>query len=62
MDFSSYQSFLGSLAPFLLYLFMGVVIFLETGVLVAFFIPGDSLLFFAGLIAASTGNVKIFSY
>jgi membrane-associated protein len=59
VDFSSYQSFLGSLAPFLLYLFMGVVIFLETGVLVAFFIPGDSLLFFAGLIAASTGNVNI---
>ena len=59
MDFSSYQSFLGSLAPFLLYVFMGVVIFLETGVLVAFFIPGDSLLFFAGLIAASTGNVNI---
>jgi membrane-associated protein len=59
VDFSSYQSFLGSLAPFLLYVFMGVVIFLETGVLVAFFIPGDSLLFFAGLIAASTGNVNI---
>jgi membrane-associated protein len=59
MDFSSYQEFLGSMAPFLLYIFMGVIIFLETGVLVAFFIPGDSLLFFAGLVAASTDNVNI---
>ena len=47
------------MAPFLLYIFMGVIIFLETGVLVAFFIPGDSLLFFAGLVAASTENVNI---
>jgi membrane-associated protein len=59
MDFTSYQGFLTSMAPFLLYIFMGVVIFLETGVLVAFFIPGDSLLFFAGFVAASTGNVNI---
>jgi len=60
MDFSSYQEFLSSMAPFLLYVFMGLIIFLETGVLVAFFIPGDSLLFFAGLVAASTDNVNIF--
>ena len=59
MDFTSYQGFLTSMAPFLLYIFMGVIIFLETGVLVAFFIPGDSLLFFAGFVAASTGNVNI---
>ena len=59
MDFSSYQGFLSSMAPFLLYMFMGVIIFLETGVLIAFFIPGDSLLFFAGLVAASTNNVNI---
>jgi membrane-associated protein len=59
MDFSSYQGFLSSMAPFILYIFMGVIIFLETGVLVAFFIPGDSLLFFAGLVAASTNNVNI---
>lgn len=59
MDFSSYQGFLSSMAPFLLYIFMGVIIFLETGVLIAFFIPGDSLLFFAGLVAASANNVNI---
>lgn len=47
------------MAPFFLYLFMGAIIFLETGVLVVFFIPGDSLLFFAGLVAASTENVNI---
>jgi membrane-associated protein len=59
MDFSSYQGFLSSMVPFLLYIFMGIIIFLETGVLVAFFIPGDSLLFFAGLVAASKENVNI---
>lgn len=59
MDFTSYQGFLSSMAPFFLYLFMGAIIFLETGVLVAFFIPGDSLLFFAGMVAASTENVNI---
>lgn len=59
MDFTSYQGFLSSMAPFFLYLFMGAIIFLETGVLIVFFIPGDSLLFFAGLVAASTENVNI---
>ena len=36
-----------------------VVVFVETGLLVGFFLPGDSLLFTAGVIAATTGAVEL---
>ncbi|MFG2603127.1 DedA family protein [Streptomyces sp. NPDC048514] len=40
---------------------VGVVLFAETGLLVGFFLPGDSLLFTAGLLATGTseGAVKL---
>jgi membrane-associated protein len=49
----------GATAPFLIYLFFGLIIFIETGILVAFFLPGDSILFAAGLIAGSRSDVNI---
>ena len=50
---------MASLAPFFLYIVAGGLIFLETGVLLGFFLPGDSLLFSAGLVAASHGDINI---
>jgi membrane-associated protein len=44
--------------PTLTYLFLFAVVFLETGVVVTPFLPGDSLLFTVGAIAA-TGALKI---
>jgi membrane-associated protein len=35
---------------------VGVVLFAETGLLVGFFLPGDSLLFTAGLLCTGTGS------
>ena len=56
---ASFDTQLSSLAPFLLYLIIGGVVFIETGLLFGFFLPGDSLLFSAGLVAAAHGNVNI---
>lgn len=50
---------LSATAPFLLYLTLFSVVFLETGVLVAFFLPGDSVLFAAGLLAATRSDTNI---
>jgi membrane-associated protein len=47
------------LAPFIFYLIVGVIVFVETGLLFGFFLPGDSILFSAGLVAASKGNINI---
>jgi membrane-associated protein len=38
---------------------IGVIVFVETGVLLGFFLPGDSILFSAGLVAAAHGEVNI---
>jgi membrane-associated protein len=56
---ASFDTQLSSLAPFLLYLVIGGIVFIETGLLFGFFLPGDSLLFSAGLVAAAHGNVNI---
>jgi membrane-associated protein len=45
------------LAPWLL-LIIGGIVFAESGLLVGFFLPGDSLLFTAGLLVA-TGTLKV---
>jgi membrane-associated protein len=56
---ASFDTQLSSLAPFLFYVIVGAVIFVETGILLGFFLPGDSILFSAGLVAAAHGNINI---
>ena len=56
---ASFDAQLSSLAPYIIYLIVGAIVFFETAVLFAFFLPGDSILFSAGLVAAANGNVNI---
>ena len=56
---ASFDSQLSSLAPFIFYVIVGAVVFVETGILLGFFLPGDSILFSAGLVAAAHGNINI---
>lgn len=60
MEFAaSFDSQLASLAPFVFYLVVAAIVFIETGLLFGFFLPGDSILFSAGLVAAAHGNINI---
>jgi membrane-associated protein len=56
---ASFDSQLSTLAPFIFYVIVGAIVFVETGILLGFFLPGDSLLFSAGLVAAAHGNINI---
>jgi membrane-associated protein len=56
---ASFDSQFSSLAPFFLYLLIGGIVFVETGLLFGFFLPGDSILFSAGLVAATHGDINI---
>ena len=56
---ASFDAQFAALAPFIFYAIVGVVVFIETGLLFGFFLPGDSILFSAGLVAASKGNINI---
>ncbi len=56
---ASFDTQLSSLAPFLFYVIVGAIVFIETGILLGFFLPGDSILFSAGLVAAAHGNINI---
>jgi membrane-associated protein len=56
---TTFDTQLSPVAPFLFYLVIGVIIFVETGLLIGFFLPGDSLLFSAGLVAAARNDVNI---
>jgi membrane-associated protein len=53
------ESQIGGLGPALFYLTLFVIIYLETAVILAFFIPGDTLLFTAGLIVATSTDLNI---
>ena len=56
---ASFDEQFASIAPFFLYLLIGTIVFVETGILLGFFLPGDSILFSAGLVAAAHGEVNI---
>ena len=56
---ASFDAQFATLAPILLYLFVGVIVFVETGILLGFFLPGDSILFSAGLVAAAHKEANI---
>ncbi|MEY4499008.1 MAG: hypothetical protein RJA40_1113 [Actinomycetota bacterium] len=56
---ASFDAQLASLAPFIFYIVVAGIVFIETGLLFGFFLPGDSILFSAGLVAASHGNINI---
>ena len=56
---ASFDAQFTSLAPFLLYVVVGLIVFVETGLLFGFFLPGDSILFSAGLVAAAQGDINI---
>lgn len=53
------EQYLSASTPFFIYLALGFIIFIETGILVAFFLPGDSILFAAGLVAATRDDMNI---
>jgi membrane-associated protein len=56
---ASFDEQFASISPIFLYVLIGVIVFVETGILLGFFLPGDSILFSAGLVAAAHGNVNI---
>ena len=56
---ASFDAQFAALAPFLFYIVVAAIVFIETGLLFGFFLPGDSVLFSAGLIAAKMQGVNI---
>ncbi|CAB4664734.1 MAG: DedA family protein [Actinobacteria bacterium] len=56
---ASFDAQFATLAPVFLYLLVGIIVFVETGILLGFFLPGDSILFSAGLVAAAHSEANI---
>lgn len=56
---ASFDGQLAQLAPFLFYLIAFLVMYVETGIMLGFFLPGDSFLFSAGLVAMSNKSIDI---
>ena len=56
---ASFDTQLSPISPFIFYLVVAGIIFVETGLLFGFFLPGDSILFSAGLVAASRSDINI---
>jgi len=56
---ATFDSQLTSVAPFFFYLIVAAIIFIETGIILAFFLPGDSILFSAGLVVSNQPKLNI---
>jgi len=56
---ASFDTQLSPIAPFIFYVVLGLIVFVETGILLGFFLPGDSILFSAGLVAAARNDINI---
>lgn len=56
---ASFDAQLASIGPLLFYVIAFVVMYVENGIMLGFFLPGDSLLFSAGLVAASNKSIDI---
>jgi membrane-associated protein len=57
--FGSIESQFADLGPLLLYLIVGANVFVQSALVFGFVLPGSSILFSAGLVAASGENVSI---
>ena len=56
---ASFDAQLAQFGPLLFYVIAFVVMYVENGIMLGFFLPGDSLLFSAGLVAASNSSMDI---
>ena len=58
---ASFDQQFASIAPIFVYLLAGGIVFAQTAFLPAFFLPGSSILFSAGLVASTGKDVVIFN-
>ena len=56
---ASFDAQLASIGPLLFYVIAFLVMYVENGIMLGFFLPGDSLLFSAGLVAASNKSIDV---
>lgn len=57
--FSSLDSQFADIGPLLLYFIVGANVFVQSALVIGFVLPGSSILFSAGLVAATEENVSI---
>ncbi len=58
---ATFEEQFASIAPIFVYLLAGGIIFAQTAFLPAFFLPGSSIPFSAGLVASTSKDVSIFN-
>lgn len=56
---ASFDAQLAQIGPLLFYTIAFIVMYVENGIMLGFFLPGDSLLFSAGLVAAANDSIDI---
>ena len=56
---ASFDAQLASIGPLFFYVIAFLVMYIENGIMLGFFLPGDSLLFSAGLVAASNKSIDV---